>query len=207
MLAGLARPSAGHITFAKRVLFDRSANIFVPAYKRPIRTAGQAARLLPHLSIAQNITYGEHTATANNSSMLVEEIAALFRIEHLMHSMPRSLSGGETQRVSVARAVVSAATCDAPVLLLLDEPITGLDIPLRDHLVSSLPPWLSERGIPVLSVTHEIAETFQLDAIVFRVADGRLVQQGPAHEVLAEERRRLLSQLGQPAFGDIIRRH
>lgn len=207
MLAGLAQPATGRIVLGETVLFDSNAKIFVPPHKRPVRTAAQAIRLLPHLSVQQNIVYGEGPSSSHQSSNRLEEIAILFRIEHLLTRMPRQLSGGEAQRISVARAVFASASYSAPVLLLLDEPFTGLDTPLRDHLVSTLPSWLAERGIQVLSVTHDIAEAFQLDAAVFRIADGRIVQQGRVHQVLAEERDRLLAQLKQPAFGDIIARH
>ena len=78
---------------------------------------------------------------------------------------------------------------------MLDEPFSGLDVALRDELLAELREWLSRWKTPVLSVTHDVGEAFQLDAEVIKIADGRVVQQGPVAEVLVEERRRLIEQL------------
>jgi molybdate transport system ATP-binding protein len=91
-------------------------------------------------------------------------------------------------------AVASAAALDR-AWLLLDEPFTGLDLSVRDELLQRLRVWLEQRKIPVLSVTHDLGEAFQLNAEVIKIANGRILQQGPAATVLAEERTRLLAQL------------
>jgi molybdate transport system ATP-binding protein len=129
---------------------------------------------------------------------IVEEVMNLFRLRDLLDRSPHELSGGETQRVSVARAVVSAITYNgpAPALLLLDEPFSGLDYAMRDELVDSLKEYLGRSKTPVLSVTHDVGEAFQLGAEVIRIAEGKIVQQGHVVDVLGEERRRLMSQLG-----------
>jgi molybdate transport system ATP-binding protein len=121
----------------------------------------------------------------------------LFRLRGLAERRPRELSGGERQRVSVARAVVSATTYGGSerALLLLDEPFAGLDLKLRDELLIELRAWVARWKIPVLSVTHDVGEAFQLEAEVIRIADGRIVRQGPVADVLSEERRRLIGQL------------
>ena len=136
---------------------------------------------------------------------IVEEIMSLFRIQELTDRRPHQLSGGERQRVSVARAVVSAITCQGTgpgagqgagsALLLLDEPFSGLDHTMRDQLVNGLREYLMRSKTPVLSVTHDVGEAFQLGAEVLRIAEGKIVQQGPVVDVLGEERRRLMSQL------------
>jgi molybdate transport system ATP-binding protein len=81
-------------------------------------------------------------------------------------------------------------------VLLLDEPFTGLDVALRSELMRDLKEWAANRNICVLSVTHDVAEAFQLGAEVIKIADGKVVAQGPVEVVLAEERKRLLEQLG-----------
>ena len=97
----------------------------------------------------------------------------------------------------MARAVVSAVTFRSPgtAVLLLDEPFSGLDTAVRDELLAELMGWLVRWKTPVLSVTHDVGEAFQLGAEVIRIADGKTVQQGPVGEVLNEERRRLMEQL------------
>jgi molybdate transport system ATP-binding protein len=82
--------------------------------------------------------------------------------------------------------------------LLLDEPFTGLDLNLRDDLIANLLAWQQQHSTPILSVTHDIAEAFQLNAEVIKLSEGRIVAQGPAATVLAEERTRLLAQLTPP---------
>jgi molybdate transport system ATP-binding protein len=80
-------------------------------------------------------------------------------------------------------------------VLLLDEPFTGLDRALRDELITDLLVWQEKSRVPILSVTHDVTEAFQLGAEVIKIAEGRVVQQGPVAEVLAAERERLLEQL------------
>jgi molybdate transport system ATP-binding protein len=95
------------------------------------------------------------------------------------------------------RAVISAITFDGPgkALLLLDEPFSGLDNAMRDDLLTELRECLWRWQMPVLSVTHDVGEAFQLGAEVVKIADGRVMEQGPVARVLAEERARLLDQL------------
>jgi molybdate transport system ATP-binding protein len=163
-----------------------------------VRSAGQTARLFPNMTVRSNAIYGLgwHTKP-DDAKKVVEESMRLFRLQELFDRRPHELSGGEKQRVSVARAVISAVTYEEPgtALLLLDEPFSGLDYAMRDELVGGLREYLVHRKIPVLSVTHDVGEAFQLDAEVIRIADGRVVQQGPVSEALKDERRRLMSQL------------
>ena len=180
------------------VLVDRGAGALIAAHERPVRSAGQIARLFPHRTVRQNILYGSGwTAKPTEQFELADRVMELFRLRELAERMPRDLSGGERQRVSVARAVMSAITFRGPgaALLLLDEPFSGLDVALRDELLAGLREWLARWKTPVLSVTHDVGEAFQLDAEVIKIADGRVVQQGPVGEVLAEERQRLMEQL------------
>jgi len=197
-IAGFVRPDAGLISQGGSVLMDSAAGVFVPAHKRPVRSAAQAAWLFPHMSVLQNAVYGSGWgAMPSDEAEMTEHVLRLFRLSELKDRMPRDLSGGEMQRVSVARAVVSAVTFAGPdrPLLLLDEPFSGLDVALRDDLLAELQVSLERWKIPVLCVTHDVGEAFQLGAEVVRIADGRVVRQGPVGEVLAEERRRLMEQL------------
>jgi molybdate transport system ATP-binding protein len=197
-ISGFVHPAGGRITRGSAVLMDREAGVFVPAHARPVRSAGQTARLFPNLAVRRNLLYGNGwDARPDEARGLGEEVLTLFRLNGLADQMPRELSGGESQRVSVARAVVAAATFrgPGPALLLLDEPFSGLDLRLRDELLLELHAWLARRKIPVLSVTHDVGEAFQLEAEIIKIAGGKVVAQGPVGDVLAEERRRLMEQL------------
>ncbi|HEU4635812.1 MAG TPA: ATP-binding cassette domain-containing protein [Edaphobacter sp.] len=199
-IAGFLKPEEAGITYGPThtVLIDTRKRIFVPAHQRPVRSAGQAARLFPHQSVRQNLAYGMGSDTKKEeTSAAVDEIISLFQLEELADRRPDALSGGERQRVSVARAVGAARAYPGPEkpLLLLDEPFTGLDARLRDELLQGLREWLARWEVPVLSVTHALGEAFQLGAEVIKIADGRVVRQGPVAVVLEEERNRLLKQL------------
>jgi molybdate transport system ATP-binding protein len=198
-IAGFVRPDSGRITSGAEVLFDAAAKVFVPAYKRPFRCAGQTARLFPHQTVRWNLVYGSgRTSKPADAMDVAEQFMTSFRLQGLADRMPADLSGGERQRALVARAVVAAITFDGPgrPLLLLDEPFSGLDIAMRDELLAELQEWMKKWKIPVLSVTHSVGEAFQLAAEVVKIADGRVVRQGPVADVLIEERRRLMRQLG-----------
>lgn len=195
-IMGFVRPDVGKIVLGSgQVLVDRTARLFVPPHWRGVRSAGQSARLFPGKTVRQNVTFGTGwSSKPDEARNLVDEVLQLFRIDTLAEKMPEALSGGEQQRVSVARAVASAVT-NSGALLLLDEPFTGLDFALRDELMLELQTWLREWKTPVLSVTHDVGEAFLLDAEVIRMAEGRVVEQGPVEQVLARERERLRGQL------------
>ena len=200
VISGLLSPRKGVVSLGGRTLLDTAARIAVEPYRRTIRCASQSARLFPHLTIEENIRYGIDEDDAD--APLIASLRDLFRIAPLLHKVPAELSGGEQQRVSVARAVASAASITG-ALLLLDEPFNGLDLALRDTLAQDLKEWLSRRQLPVLSVTHDVGEAFLLDAEVLRLQEGRIVEQGAARQVLAGERERILKQLGrQPGERD-----
>ena len=150
------------------------------------------------MTVRSNAVYGYGWSTKpDDAGKVVDEVMKLFRLQDLVDRKPHELSGGEKQRVSVARSVISAVTYDGPgtALLLLDEPFSGLDYAMRDGLVDGLREYLVREKIPVLSVTHDVGEAFQLDAEVIRIAEGKAVQQGPVSDALKDERRRLMSQL------------
>ncbi len=209
-IAGLFRPRQARITTfatvslrdgrevtAESVLTDTAAGVFRPPHLRGIRLVSQNPALFPHLSVLKNIQYnisGQRIGTnGDGQSEEVEPLLALCRVEHLAGKMPAQLSGGEKQRVALARCLAVPGT----TLLLLDEPFTGLDISLREQIIVDLRAWLSRRNIPVLSVTHDVSEAFQLCGEVIKLEDGRVAAQGPVFEVLASERIRLLDQLRQ----------
>jgi molybdate transport system ATP-binding protein len=197
-IAGFVRPDGGKIEAASGVFFDSVARIFIPPHKRAVRSAGQMARLFPQMTVLRNIIYGGGwTSKPDDVRQISGEVMASFGLRELEQRMPHDLSGGERQRASVARALVSAITFDGlgKPLLLLDEPLAGLDLAMRDQMVAELKRWTEQWKIPVVSVTHALGEAFQLEAEVLKIGDGKVVQQGPVAAVLAEERQQLLKQL------------
>lgn len=207
-IAGLLRPDEAHIACTvltgsdlerTLVFVDTETGCFLPAHKRVVRLAPQQAALFPHFSVLENVMYGfqemvrdEQEEKARDNK--IEKLLSDFQITHLVDKYPAALSGGEGQRVNLARAV-AATGCR---LLMLDEPFSGLDVKLRDELIMNLRERQERRRMPVLSVTHDVAEAFQLGAEVIKIAEGKVVEQGPVEVVLAEERMLLLQQLGNP---------
>jgi molybdate transport system ATP-binding protein len=205
-IAGLLQPDRGRIvntTFPGSaqetavVLLDTGKGVSVPAHKRFVRMAPQQPSLFPHLTVLENLKYGNGFFSHDrmHQQLLdrhIDRMLDAFRVRHLAGKRPCELSGGEARRVTLARAR-AATGCR---LLLLDEPFTGMDAPLRDDLIAALRTRhdFLESG-PTLSVTHDVAEAFQLDAEVIKIADGKVIAQGPVETVLAEERLRLLHQL------------
>jgi molybdate transport system ATP-binding protein len=162
----------------------------IPAYRRNLAYAPQGAVLFPHLTVRQNVSFAtdiRHQPHAASADAALE----LFQLTPLAHRLPRDLSGGERQRVNLARAFA----VPAPHLILLDEPFTGVDRSLRDVLLPLMQQFVTQQGIPVLSVTHDIEEALILNAEVFRLEHGTIIDQGPASQVLAEERARMLNLL------------
>jgi len=192
-IAGLVRPAWGRIVGSETYM-DSDAGVLVECHKRGIPLAMQTASLFPHRTVREQIAYG-----MGSGEVEMETMFGLFRIGHLADRYPRALSGGEAQRVNLARAARAATH-----VLLLDEPFTGLDAGLRTELMGDLQAWALRRKLCVLSVTHDVAEAFQLGAEVIKLAEGRVVAQGPVGVVLAEERARLLGQLG--GLGDRLMR-
>jgi molybdate transport system ATP-binding protein len=175
---------------------DTAARVFLKPHERLVRTAGQGAALFPHLSVRRNIVFGAQAQSGGaGADAIVDEAIERFRLQELTRKVPSMLSGGERQRVAIARAATAAVSAGSGCVLLLDEPFTGQDVPLRDELIEELRGWLVPRRTPVLSVTHDAGEAFLLGAEVVKIAEGRVVQQGPVGEVLAAERARLLEQL------------
>ena len=188
-IAGLLRPAHAHISADQSfTLVDTQAGVFLPPHKRAIPLAPQQPSLFPHMTVRENLNYGAGRSLDAN-------LLSTFRIEHIADKRPADLSGGEAQRATLARAIALRGSR----LLLLDEPFTGLDLNLRDGLIANLLAWQQRHHTPILSVTHDIAEAFQLNAEVIKLSDGRIIAQGPAATVLAEERARLLAQLTYPA--------
>ncbi len=167
-------------------------------HRRSLSYAPQNPTLFPHLTVLENALFPSQSArNDSNHKPLAEEVLELFEVRTYADRLPRELSGGERQRVNLARAF---AVPEAK-LMLLDEPFSGVDRAMRDALLPRMQEWLIQRGIPVLSVSHDVDEALLLGAEVVVLASGSVVNQGVAVEVLSEERVRMLKALGYPEEG------
>jgi molybdate transport system ATP-binding protein len=163
-LAGLER-IAGSITIDGQVWQDDTT--FLPPEKRRTGYVFQGAGLLPHLSVAANLAYAERRAPIGPFDRA--DIIARTGISALLDRRPASLSGGEAQRASIARALLGQ-----PRLLLMDEPLSALDSEARDELLGWLESLLAEIAIPVVYVTHDRGEAARLATRTIRIRAGRI---------------------------------
>ncbi|PRY63417.1 molybdate transport system ATP-binding protein [Vreelandella songnenensis] len=149
VIAGLDRPQKGYIQLGEQVLLDTERSIFTPPHQRRIGVVFQEARLFPHYCVRGNLTYGmPHPAPER-----LAEIVELLGIEALLARMPGTLSGGEARRVAIGRALLSE-----PQLLLMDEPLTGLDGPRKEELLRYITRLTQQVDIPVVYVSHDAEE-------------------------------------------------
>ena len=177
-IAGLERPDHGRIILNGRVLFDSQQRIHVPARSRRIGLVFQHFALFPHRSVAENVAFGiRHLPTADRE----RTIAALLQRTHIgeiAERHPRQLSGGEQQRVALARCLAVD-----PETLLLDEPLSSLDTHLRSQIETQLQEIFAECRIPVLLVTHSMEEAYRLCDRLLVLSRGRVVAQGSKEEI------------------------
>jgi molybdate transport system ATP-binding protein len=188
-VAGLAQPDEGRIVIGDRTLFDTSTGVNVDPSRRQVGFVFQHLALFPHLTVAKNIEYGlSHRRSADRRERTTA-IAASFRISHLLGRRPGAISGGERQRVGLARSLVTS-----PGILLLDEPLTALDHSTQTRIMADLQQWNEAQRIPILYVTHSQREVFALGERVLALQDGAIVADGtpqqvmemPSHESVAQ---------------------
>lgn len=188
-IAGLARPDAGRIAAGQEVLFDSQAGVNCAPQARRIAYVFQTLALFPHMSVENNVAYGLDGLSHKERTSRVEELLKAFRVDKLRTRRPSEISGGERQRIALARSLVTQ-----PRVLLLDEPLTGLDAELTATIVDDLRAWNAARQIPVLYVTHTRGEVDALGERLIAMDRGRVVSEGTPTEVLEVPRRKRLAQ-------------
>ncbi|MFC3913214.1 molybdenum ABC transporter ATP-binding protein [Pseudaeromonas sharmana] len=176
-LAGLGSLPLGMCQFKGEVWQDE--NTYLPSHKRPIGYVFQDANLFPHLSVLKNLKYGQARSQQGKIASL-EQAIGLLGIEHLLQRKPGELSGGEKQRVGIARALAVN-----PRLLLMDEPLAALDLARKQEILPYLENLHGELKIPILYVSHSPDEVARLADHIVVMADGRALAQGPLVETLS----------------------
>ncbi|HLG89594.1 MAG TPA: molybdenum ABC transporter ATP-binding protein [Alphaproteobacteria bacterium] len=168
LIAGLLRPDSGHIAVAGHVVFDSKTGVDLPARRRHVGLVFQDGLLFPHLSVRQNLLYGAW-ARGKRSGLQLDGTIEILGIGHLLDRAPSRLSGGERQRVAIGRALLSD-----PAVLLMDEPVTAVDQERRAEILPHLQTLAEHARVPILYVSHAMAEVERLaDQIVF-LRDGRV---------------------------------
>lgn len=188
-IAGLTPPDAGRIAIDGKAVFDSNENVNLAPQNRRVAYVFQTLALFPHMTVERNVAYGLPGAAERTKAARVAEILQMFHVEQLRERKPREISGGEKQRVALARSLVTP-----PRVLLLDEPLTGLDAELKGSIIDDLRAWNAAHKIPILYVTHSREEVDALGERMIAVEHGRIVSEGTPREVLEAPRRRRLAQ-------------
>jgi molybdate transport system ATP-binding protein len=173
IIAGLLRPDQGEIVLDGEVLLSTERGISMPPEARRIGYVFQDDLLFPHLSVRQNLCYGRDLLAPSGRRFQLDRIVELLEIGQLLHRHPHGLSGGERQRVALGRALLAS-----PRLLLMDEPLASLDQGLKSRIIPYLRHIRSDLGIPILYVSHSVAEILELTGQVIVLRQGQVVAHG-----------------------------
>src|ERR1700733_5051973 len=178
-IAGFVRPDEGRILLDDAILFDGAAGVHLPPQARNCGYVFQNYALFPHMTLRQNLEFAAERRPRLERHRRVNEMIERFRLAETAGQRPHELSGGQRQRCSIARALIGA-----PKLLLLDEPGQGLDAPLRQEFYAVLRQVRADFKTPVLLVTHDLDECFELAEEMIVVREGRIVQTGKPSQIL-----------------------
>lgn len=161
-IAGLLRPEAGRIAVGGAVLFDSAAGVNLAPELRACGMVFQDLRLFPHRRVRDNLLYGHRLAPPERRFMSLDEAAAFLDIAPLLDRRPRTLSGGEAQRVAIGRALLAG-----PRFLLMDEPLTALDDARREAIIAVIERIRAQLALPILMVSHDRGDVARLaDTVV-----------------------------------------
>jgi molybdate transport system ATP-binding protein len=182
-IAGLYRPQRGYVAVDGEVLTDTATHTFIPPHRRRVGYVFQEGRLFPHLNVRQNLLYGRwfapKTAPKIPGGGDFDQIVGLLGIEHLLVRRPANLSGGEKQRVAIGRALLAR-----PRLLVMDEPLASLDESRRHEIFPYIERLRDEMNIPIVYVSHSIAEVARLATTLVVLSEGEVAAIGPTAEIM-----------------------
>lgn len=184
ILAGLELPDEGDVLIRGESMAQR------PAHRRPTNTVFQRPALFPHLSVGQNVAFGLRLerVSRHEQQLRVGEALELVDLANYGHRKPHELSGGQQQRVAVARALVKR-----PAVLLLDEPLSALDLRLREQMQEALKRIQQTSTTTFVYVTHNQAEAFALSNRIAVMRNGRIEQIGSPEEIYTRPRTRFVA--------------
>ena len=185
LIAGLLRPDHGRVRLGSRVITDTDTGVFVPAHARGVAMLSQQALLFPHMSVAANVAFAPRCKGKNRSAArtIAQRWLQAVDAQDLADRRPAQLSGGQAQRVAVARALAAE-----PQVLLLDEPMSALDVTAAPALRRLLRHILRDDGRTALMVTHDLLDALAVADRVIIVEGGRIVESGPVRTVLTSPR-------------------
>lgn len=196
-LAGVARPRRGRIVVNGDTLFDSDRGVDLPPERRRLGYVFQDGLLFPHLHVEANLLYGLHRAPAAARVVEPARVIELLGLGGLLQRFPDALSGGEKQRVAIGRALLAQ-----PRLLLMDEPLASLDVARRDEVLRYVELLRDDLGIPIVYVSHSVAEITRLADTVVLLSEGKAIAVGNVDAVMG--RPDLRPQTGRYEGGSVI---
>ena len=180
-VSGLLTPQQGRIALAGSVLFDHRRGINIAPHKRRIGYVFQDGRLFPHMSVASNLRFGMRFAAAPLTETNQQRIIDMLGLGELLTQRPGTLSGGEKQRVSIGRALLSD-----PRMLIMDEPLVALDSPRKAEILPYLERLRDDAALPILYISHAVDEIARLADTLVLLQAGRVMHAGSAVDILAD---------------------
>ena len=200
LIAGLVKPDAGRVTLDGEVVFDGSSRRWVPPQERRLGFVFQDLALFPHMTVLKNITYGLKHLNKRERRERADEYLTRFHLEGLADRYPREISGGQKQRVGLARALAGR-----PRALLLDEPFSALDLPLKTELWEVLLEIRETLRIPIVVVTHDPVDARNLsDRLIVYQAGRVLRSDSPARALSNPDQPELMTLAGAGATFDDV---
>lgn len=198
VIAGLEKEAVGRIALGDELWQDTDGNIMVPTHARHVGFVFQDARLFPHLSVEGNLLFAEERARRRDGAETsMSAVVRALDLKKLLARKPDTLSGGEIQRVAMGRALLTA-----PRIMLLDEPLSALDLRRKAEIIPYVERLAGDFGVPVLYVTHNVDEVARLASSMVLLAEGRLAAMGGVAETL--ERVELWPITGRLEAGSVL---
>jgi molybdate transport system ATP-binding protein len=196
IIAGLERSAEGRLALNSQTWQDSVSGIFVPTHRRPLGYVFQDSRLFPHLSVRKNLLFSPRRRR-RPQPIAFDDVVNALDLEALLPRRPGSLSGGEQQRVAIGRALLAA-----PEVLLMDEPLSALDVARKAEILPCIERIAHDFRVPTIYVTHSIEEVSRLASSMILLSGGRIAAVGTVAEVL--ERVELWPITGSAAAGTLL---